>query len=495
MNLPAECPRPVDSTCIDRCPDTFRAPAERAEPSSDVPVIRHLGWNKVGNDFVYCTGDKVLSCMAENLPYRIDEALSGSFCRFEGADCTPEKAVETMFEFMQISPEINNLLLAAFLLGCLRQCFVDAEAYPKCAVYLVGPTQSRKTMVSLLGSRFIRRLGEDRSNDSKAKPANYIRNASTDYAMAENVDAVNDVAFILDDLYREGDHRTRRGMEGAVTRMVRDAADHAAKKSKNSSFEPNCQLLVTAEYVIENASTLGRTLMLRVGYPPEEGGSGGEPYFDGMQMQKVRCHADRIPVFYENFLTWFSGRYSSAVEQIRRALPGSRTDNGIMSRAYEECWLLRTAFQFFLEYVEFLHVKISKENLLSDFDRNRHRILKEQEILLRTLAGRENKNVNYSAIFLELFNNRLLDDLSGEDFYEHKENIRIRAALLCDKISSHYGFGVTEKELTKYYRERGVLRTYSNGSNKRDKRGRLLELNRARLREDAEIAWIDKILF
>lgn len=499
MGSNLEIPTNALDSCRNRYPEPFRASAEQEPLSSDAFVIRRLGWNKVGDDVVYCTGDKILSHRKDAV-YPISKELSDSYCRFPGADCTPKEAVETMLKFIKINPRISNFLFAACLLGCLRQCFVDAEVYPECAVYLVGPTQTRKTRTAQLGSRFIRWIDENCRDGAEPEQANCIRNASTGYAMAESVDKIKDVVFILDDLYRDQDGKIRRGMESAVTRMVRDSADHAARKSKNNAFKPNCQLLITAEYVLGNLTTQGRMLMLFVEYEPENGGNspddGNASCFYSERLREVQREKGRIPVFYENFLTWFSGRYCSAVEQICQGAVDRHVNKGVMTRVYEECWMLRTAFQFFLEYAESLDMGINSAGLLSEFDRNRQEILKAQSAFLRRQIqrSRKSRNTNYSKILVDLMTRGGLDEISDKDFYKHKENIRIRTAPLCNAISRFCGFGVSEKELTKYFRDRGISLTYTNGSNKRDKDGRLLELSEERLRKDAEDSWIDEYL-
>lgn len=459
------------------------APETLEKGLGDKPPVKYeihsLGWNTFGSKHVYCTGDTVLGGDPES-QYEIAEELNA----FSRIPCKNSNPVEAFFAFLRIknaSEKVGSVLLAAAVLGILRQCAVDADFPPPCCIYLFGKTQSYKTTFVKLMTRFIQE-----KNGGDADHANYIRNVSSNFMMQKSVSVIKDIAFILDDLYRETDKRIRNGIENSVKNLIRDASDNAPRKSKNSALVPHCQLIVTAEYLFGTSTLLGRMLILPIEKP-----------FDRIYFNISENEKDLIPAFYENFIVWAAKNYDDIVEKMRKAERDSRIEQDNQPRIFREFALLRVAYQVLLEYGASIGAQFRMDNLLKEFDVNKNVLLEENRQIIKARAPIEKKHENLSALLLEYIQDgKIKIGKKGDECYAYKtDRLRIKSKAFIKAYTKDKGITISEKALTAYFRDRDILETYKSGGNKRCEEGRYLQLLYTALKTDAERGKIDNYFY
>ena len=76
-----------------------------------------------------------------------------------------------------------------------------------------------------------------------------LRVSSTEFKSEECISLLKDATFIFDDLCKANDKKVRKGYEKRVRNIIRNFADNSPRTTARSSFENNCQVIITSEYL------------------------------------------------------------------------------------------------------------------------------------------------------------------------------------------------------------------------------------------------------
>lgn len=134
-----------------------------------------------------------------------------------------------------------------------------------------------------------------------------LRVSSTEFKTEECVAVLKDATFILDDLFKEKDNRTLRDYERRVRNIIRNFADNSPRTTTRSSHKNNSQIIITAEYLLESKTDVGRLMVLEVTEP-----------IDSKKLDICQKTPLGVSSFYYHFIKWVAEKYEDIVEDIIR---------------------------------------------------------------------------------------------------------------------------------------------------------------------------------
>lgn len=229
-------------------------------PKRQVEYLTRAGMYKIGGQLIFCTGKEVIPDYVKK-DHVIEIALLEKNLDIND-NLTEHDAVKGMLDFITLSPEAGQTLLA-YKLGCfMRMAYEDVGRAPKSCIYLYGKTGVQKTTFSSL---MVQTYNRNRGIISPPR-----LNASIPAAVQILKEKAGDVA-ILDDLFPAESRKVRRKMEETLTEIVRYIADGtlpARMRGKELSQEsPKCGVIFTAEYIIGKGSDAARILPVEMTKP------------------------------------------------------------------------------------------------------------------------------------------------------------------------------------------------------------------------------------
>lgn len=409
-----------------------------------------LGWHNINGNHVYCAGDTLIGdCINK---YKITEEISNKY-KFEFDSLLSEKeAVECIFKLMKVDAHICPIVFITGMLGVLRQLFKDADIKVPCCLYLFGPSQNRKTTLAIFCTAlYNRRTLQNLSGIST------LRVSSTEFKSEECVNALKDATFLFDDLYKETDKKLHKDYEKRVRNIIRNFADNSPRTTARSSFENNCQIIITAEYLLNTKTDVGRLMLLNVKDP-----------IDSQRLAACQEQPLSVSSFYYYFINWVSNNYDAIVSDIKQQFKAFRVSGGShqfgYERLYEQSFLLNYAFDLFLKYsTEIGYIVRDINSVENDFCGFINNALIKQKEIIEKLEAREIEVINFSVELLEMLNNNVIEVGSkGDECFIKDKKLYITNRMLGKYLKNKFGRTFSAKEVTSYFRNRYIAESYAD---------------------------------
>ena len=432
-----------------------------------------LGWHYINGKRYYCAGNIVLGADGRvHDGVVVSNELQEKYHLETDENLSKEKAAKQVWDYINIKPRITAILFTSGLLGVMHQIVLDAGVKIPCVTYLYGPTQTRKTTVSIFGTRFY-----NRSNLNDVSVTS-LRVSSTKVKTEELADELKDATVVLDNLFQDPSVKQRKEYEGRVRSVIRNLADNSSRTTSRSAFKNNSNVVVTAEYLMESLTDVGRMFLIEVEKP-----------LDSASLSRCQENPMGISTFYYHFIIWLAENYDSTVEQLKRSYAEFRRDsanqNRYFERLYEQGFLLTFAFNIFLQYLD-VNSEESGRRLENEFADFIIQTIKEQCKIMREVEMRAKKDINFSAELLTLLYEKELQlTKKGENCYKKKDCIYILPCELAKPLSKKYGRTISVKEINKYFRDRFIGKFYADNRLAKVDNKRYLVLNLKDLQSDA----------
>ena len=355
------------------------------------------------------------------------------------------------FEIMNIDPKYSIILFCSGVLGVMRSIITDAGIRPPCAIYAVGESQNRKTTLTTFCTRLYNR--SEINTDSSVEMAR----VSNSVPMLEYLlDRYRDCAFILDDLFRNPDNKMKKEAERSLRNILRNHADNSPRKTMRSQFGINGQLIIIAEYIIDNISDIGRCFMV---------------YIDDAVASDRLTAAQRQPlllsIFYYYFIKYLCGCYDETVQFIKQEFSCFRAESGNHAghyeRIYETGFLLVYVFKIICRYAESRSVikpEMSK-NMNEQFSGIISKAIQfhSKVILIKKASGNE---FNLSTALLYLLRSRIIcEGQKGSDCFRKGGYLYIRNSVTAKELQAEYKIQVSTKKVSNDRNKKNVKK-YNN---------------------------------
>ena len=437
-------------------------------------LINKLGWHNVDGKHLYCAGDTLIGDCTHQ--YEISAELSNKY-KFEyDSSMTEQEAIKHMFDLMNVDADIIPIIFVTGMIGVLRQLFKDADIKVPCCLYIWGPTQSRKTTATNFCTGLY-----NRSALQNLSGVSTLRVSSTEFKSEECVNSLKDATFVFDDLYKETDKKLRKDYERRVRNIIRNFADNSPRTTARSSFENNCQVIITAEYLLNTKTDIGRLMLLEVKNP-----------IDGQKLSACQYQPLCVSSFYHYFINWVGARYDEIVSDIKQQFRAFRqygySHNFGYERLYEQTFLLDYAFDLFLRYaVDVGYIIRDIKSVEAEFSGIISKALAKQKAIIEKLEVEEVNNINFSLELLEMIKAKVITLGSEGDGCFRKDNhlyITNRDFGVC--LKNKFGRSFSAKEVTAYFRNRYIAESYADNRLKKYDNRRYLILNINELINDAK---------
>ena len=375
---------------------------------------------------------------------------------------------------MKIESDTTSLIFVSGLMGIMRQLIMDADIRIPCITYVQGASQTRKTTVTNLCTRMYNRgkLSSDSSVSS-------MRVSSSNFKTEEIAEHLKDTSFILDDLYREQDTRLRKLYESHVRNLIRNFADNASRNTARSNFSINCNLIVTAEYLLKSKTDVGRMMLIHIDKPINS-------------ERLAECQKDPLGLstFYYFFIKWVSVHYDEIVMRLRQEYTtfraGSFEHQSHFERLYEQIFLMGFVFGVYVDYVKSIGFDVDKESLSAMFYNYAKKALKKQSDILKDIEAGETTDINFSKeIILMLENGDICLGKKGGDCFKKGKFLYATSNCFGKALSDKYKRPFTAKKISSYFRDRYISDVYADNTGKKYDGKRYLCLNIAELQKDA----------
>ena len=261
-------------------------------------VYSHLGWRKIGRDWVFLhagmLGEIEVNVTEENLQ------------RYELQPANPE-AMQTAVQLLDVAPrEITIPTMALAFLGPLCEPLRMAGVEPAFVLWLAGSTGAMKSTLSALFLSFYGRF------DSRSLPGNFRDTANS---LEKRAFAAKDVVFVVDDYHPCSSDAEARQMQQTAQRILRSYGDRQGRSRLNSdltakpAYIPRCLALVTGESL------------------PEVGQSGSARLF-ALELKKgevkqelltiLQSEADELSAAMASYTEWLSPQLDSLAAGFRQ---------------------------------------------------------------------------------------------------------------------------------------------------------------------------------
>lgn len=379
-------------------------------PKRRVEYLTHAGMYKIGGQLIFCTGKEVIPDHVKK-DHVIEIALLEENLDINN-NLTEHDAAKEMLDFIILSPEAGQILLA-YKLGCfMRMAYEDVGRTPKFCIYLYGETGIQKTTFSSLMVQTY-----NRNRGIKSPPR---LNASIPAAVQILKEKADDVA-ILDDLFPAKSSKVRSQMEETLTEIVRYIADGtlpARMRGKELPQEsPKCGVIFTAEYIIGKGSDAARILPVEMTKP------------DVRKLQYFQDHPLIISTFYYYYISWFAEQYDGICEIMRKIWKRyENADMGVHDRLREMHFFLSTTYFLFLQYCfeKQLLSQTDADRLYQSFNKLLTILVKHQNERVRMGVPEQFEDTDYWKIIRELYKSKQFRIADNVDTFDKKQHDSVR---------------------------------------------------------------------
>lgn len=432
-----------------------------------------LGWHCLLNKHYYCAGDIVISNEeAENCS--VSDAISQKYHFEYDKSMTEVDAFCYSFDVKNIDPYATSLIFVSSIMGVMRQIIIDADIRIPCVVYVQGKSQSRKTTVTKLCACLY-----NRSTLNSDSSVNSMRVSSTAFKIEEISESLKDSNFILDDLYREQDNRLRKAYESHVRNIIRNFADNAPRNTARSAFAINCQIILTAEYLLKSKTDVGRMMLIQIDQP-----------IHSERLAECQKNPLAMSTFYYFFIKWLSAHYDEIVSNLKeeyiRFRKGSFKHQSHFERLYEQFFLIDFVFGVYLDYGLSLGIKLDKDIQKDNFCAYARESFRKQDAILQDIEAGEVTEINFSKELLEMIKGGEISlGEKGSDCFMKGKFIYITNSLFGQKVSAKYKQTISANRISAYFRDRYISDVYKDNTDRKYGGKRYLTLNISELQKDA----------
>lgn len=440
----------------------------------EIILLDTLGWHTFNGNHIYCAGNMVIGETSQK-DYVISEYLSGYHLDIDNMISQEEAVIHTM-KLMCIAPGSSDLVfVSGGLFGPLRQIMLDAGIRPPCISYVEGESQLKKTT---LVKECV--LMYNRSTPQKDNNVGWARISSSEFKIEEAVAICKDSTYLLDDLFRAKENKMKKIYEGRIENAIRNFADNSPRSTARSSFKNNAQIIITAEYVIESKTDVGRLFLICL----EKGD------VDVEKLSECQKSPLALSTFYYYFISWLSSHYDEVVERLKNEYNAFRlsaqSQESKFGRLYEQFFLLDFAFSVYLEYAESIGMNINKGIVISNFRNDVRKALKKQNDILTSLDKREVKTINLSHELVAMISNgSVVSSKKGSECFEKNGYIYITTRYFNAKLREKYDKDFSARSIASYFRDRYISEVDSDNRQKKYQGRRYLKLNKKELMKDA----------
>ena len=437
-------------------------------------LLNSLGWHNINGEYIYCAGNMIIGKTSQE-GYVISEHLSDYHLDIDNMISQEEAVIHTM-KLMCIAPGSSDLVfVSGGLFGPLRQIMLDAGIRPPCISYVEGESQSKKTT---LVKECV--LMYNRSTPQKDNNVGWARISCSEFKIEEAIAICKDSTYLLDDLFRAKENKMKKIYEGRIENTIRNFADNSTRSTARSAFKNNSNIIITAEYLIESKTDVGRLFLICVGK-------------DDVDIQKLsECQKNPLALstFYYYFILWLSSHYDELVERLKDEYSGFRfsaqAHESKFGRLYEQFFLLDFAFLVYLEYAESVGINTSRDIVISDFRSHVSKALKKQNDILISLDKKEVKSINFSHELVAMISNGSVAlSKKGSECFEKGGCIYITTRYFNSKLREKYDKDFSVRSIASYFRERYISEVDSDNRQKKYRGHRYLKLNKKELMKDA----------
>ena len=376
-------------------------------PRRLVEHLTHAGMYKIDGQLIFCTGKSIIRGSAKKAEYVIEIATLNERLDID-SNLTEYGAIKEMFDFLILSPEVGQILLA-YKLGCfMRMAYEEIGKIPKGCIYLYGKTGIQKTTFS---SFLIQTYNRSKSIQNPPR-----LNASIPAAVQILKEKAGDVA-ILDDLFPAKSSKVRNQIEETLTEIVRYIADGTLPARMNgkklSQETPKCGVIFTAEYIIGEGSDAARILPVEMVKP------------DIKKLEYFQDHPLIISTFYYYYISWFVEHYDEICEVIKGIWKVyENADMHVHDRLREMHFFLSAAYFLFLQYCcekEFLS-QSDASRLYQSFNALLDILVTKQNERVQMGAPEQFEEIDYWKIIRELYRSKQFRTADSVDNFDKNQH-------------------------------------------------------------------------
>lgn len=457
----------------------------KGNSANKIFLFDKLGWHNIDGKHLYCAGDTLIGDCTHQ--YEISAELSNKY-KFEyDSSMTAQETVKYIFNLMSVDTHIIPIIFVTGMLGVLRQLFKDADIKVPCCLYVFGKTQSRKTTATNFCTGLY-----NRNTLQNLSGISTLRVSSTEFKSEECVNSLKDATFVFDDLYKENDKKLHKDYERRVRNIIRNFADNSPRTTARSSFENNCQVIITAEYLLNTKTDVGRLMLLEVKNP-----------IDSQRLSACQGQPLSVSSFYYHFIKWVSNDYDSIVSDIKQEFKAFRTYGAShkfgYERLYEQSFLLNYAFSLFLKYaIDIGYIIRDKKSVENEFCSFVNEALEKQKVIIEKLETKEVHTINFSYELLSMLNSKAIKlGSKGDDCFIRSNHLYITNKAFGVCLKNKFGRTFSAKEVTAYFRNRYISEAYADNRLKKYNNKCYLVLNINELVKDArdDSHTIDNLFF
>jgi len=359
--------------------DMIREALEDA-PRKSKYILTKLGIHNIEDTIIYCAGSLFVQAsgvsgmtnagvgMAVNNDadagaYDIESPFDielGSFSQRLAIDLDryPEKdAIAGMIKLIDLNPDVGRTLIAHTISGLMRSVYLAVGITPRTVLKVAGD----KGMFKTTYTSFMTQL-YDREKKDDIKPATRL-NASPPF-IEKILHEYRDSVVVLDDLHPSEIKEIAKKNETTLEEMIRRIGDGTGRGhmrgNKRVEQPPNCNVIITGEYIYGKGSTAARMLVVEL-----------KEVIDSVELQECQDEPLLVSTFFYYFILWYVSNYHEIQKSLSEWLNdfrGRASLIGVNARLNETFFCLNTGFAMFLQYCferDFISDEEAEETLYS----------------------------------------------------------------------------------------------------------------------------------
>lgn len=420
-----------------------------------VTLLDKLGWYRNGAEICYNAGDCVIT--NSNITYLTNPELAKDYHLRICEHYSEKQAIKGMFDIMNIDVRYSPILVGAGLLGVMRSIIIEAGIRPPCAIYVVGETQNRKTTLTTLCTRLYNR--DEMGTDSTV---NMARVCSSTPMLESLLASSRDCAFILDDLFRNPDSKMRKEAERNVRNILRNYADNSPRRNMRSQHEINGQLIITAEYIIDNITDIGRCFMVHI-----------KDVIASERLTKAQSEPLMLSTFYYYFIKHCCMHYDKIIDFISNEYELFKKERvshkGHYERIYETGFLLMCMCKIVCNYAlekGVISAEVGK-GVLNKTESSINKMIEfHSEVISRKKVNSEEFNLAQELILL--LDDKIPVGKCGSVCFIKKGYLYIRTKAIINALYDVYGVEYSSKKVSGYFSSKGISESYNSSKNMRN---------------------------
>ena len=278
-----------------------------------VGYLSTLGWHRIGENVVYCAGNRIIGKKPEGLEVCPTLAQRYNIPLLD----EPSRAMEACERFIENKNECAVAMTLVLVVSCLRSIFISKGVPVNFSVIIYGKTATYNTT---LAKYFCRLYGTKQDMGQMM-----VELESTLPAIEDKMRYARDCCFLVDDLAPEERNKATKEKKETVGKLIRRFYSGQGFSKMNGKKEENRKmeavLVFTAEELLQTQSAVNRTWIIDV------------------NEFRVKKNLLEYMQEYENFsvdftchvIEWCALNYSRACKIIADASQKYRDERGKMS--------------------------------------------------------------------------------------------------------------------------------------------------------------------